>query len=111
MLEARDNESILQLLGLAQRARKVISGETVVLSALSSGDVQLVFLASDAGQSTKKRMEDKTTYYQIPLLVCFHRGELGRAIGKEERVVVAITDPGFAQAIRRKIHTGVSFNE
>ena len=50
-----NNVQVTQLLGLAARARKVISGEELVVKEIRNGNAKLVLLASDAaGNSSKK---------------------------------------------------------
>ena len=83
-------------LGLAMRAGKLTAGDSNVLDAIRSGEAKLVLIASDASDNARKKYTDKCSHYQIPLLLCGSREELGAAIGKEERVVLAVTDAGFA---------------
>lgn len=87
------------LLGLAYRARKVLSGEETVIQAIRGGRAQVVILSSDASERTKKTVTDKCRYYQIPLATVPSRQELGQAIGKAERVIVAVTDKGFGDKL------------
>lgn len=89
----------MSLLGLANRARKVISGEELVLKDIKSGRAKLVLLSKDASQNTSKRIQDKCLYYNVPVVLVDNREELGSAIGKEARVVVAISDTGFAKKL------------
>ncbi|AZV42314.1 MULTISPECIES: YlxQ family RNA-binding protein [Peribacillus] len=90
----------MSLLGLANRARKLISGEELVVKEVRSGKAKLVLLASDASKNTEKKISDKCAYYQVPLKRVENRSLLGQAIGKEARVVVAVLDEGFAQKLR-----------
>jgi ribosomal protein L7Ae-like RNA K-turn-binding protein len=90
----------MSLLGLANRARKLISGEELVVKEIRSGKAKLVLLAEDASKNTEKKISDKCAYYQIPLKRVENRSLLGQAIGKEARVVVAVLDEGFAQKLR-----------
>ncbi|GGK13429.1 putative ribosomal protein YlxQ [Caldalkalibacillus thermarum] len=92
------------LLGLAMRAGKVISGEEQVLRTIRKQQACLVLVAADASDNTKKKIQDKVAYYKIPFLIAGDRYQLGRAIGKQERVLVAITDQGFANELRRYSH-------
>lgn len=46
---------IEQMLGLAMRARKLITGEELVVKAIRQGQVKLVILASDASANTRKK--------------------------------------------------------
>jgi ribosomal protein L7Ae-like RNA K-turn-binding protein len=91
----------LQLLGLAMRAGKVVSGKEWVIREIRSGKAQLVILAEDAKKNTEKKVSDKCDFYNVPLLRYGTRKELGSAIGKETRVVIAITDRGFARSFMK----------
>ncbi|MFX3624660.1 MAG: YlxQ family RNA-binding protein [Ectobacillus sp.] len=95
----------ISLLGLANRARKVISGEELVLKEVRSGKAKLVLLAEDASLNTAKRITDKTTYYKVPMKTVETRQDLGHAIGKDERVVVAVLDEGFARKLLSMLDT------
>ena len=86
------------VLGLANRARKIISGEELVLKEVRSGNAKLVLLSEDASVNTTKRITDKTTYYNVPMRKVENRQQLGHAIGRDERVVVAVLDVGFAKS-------------
>ncbi len=90
----------MSLLGLANRARKIISGEELVVKEIRSGKAKLVLLAEDASKNTEKKISDKCAYYQVPLKRVENRSIAGQAIGKEARVVVAVLDEGFAQKLR-----------
>ena len=92
-------------LGLANRARKIISGEELVLKEVRSGKAKLVLLSEDASVNTTKRMTDKTTYYNVPMRKVENRQQLGHAIGRDERVVVAVLDVGFAKKLRSMLDT------
>ncbi|WP_078430735.1 YlxQ family RNA-binding protein [Alkalihalobacterium alkalinitrilicum] len=89
----------LSLLGLAARARKVVSGEEIVLKEVRKKQVQLVIVSTDASTATAKKMNDKCTYYNTPIRVTGTREVLGQAIGKRERVVLGVIDQGFAKKL------------
>lgn len=93
---------ILRYISLAYKARKVISGEDFVTNAIRKKMVKLVFLASDAGKNTTKKIIDKTNFYQIDLCITFSGSELSNAIGKENRKVIGITDAGFSKNFKIK---------
>jgi len=88
-----------QLLGLANRARKIISGEELVLNDLKKNRVKLVIIANDASERTKKKMRDQCAHYQVRIVGAGDRFALGHAIGKEQRVVLGVTDEGFARKL------------
>lgn len=90
----------LSYMGLAMRAGKLAFGEEGVLKAIRSGQARLVVLAEDASDNTRKKFQDKCRHYNVALSESFSRYELGAAIGKEERVLVAVLDSGLAQRIK-----------
>lgn len=90
---------ILSLLGLAQRAGRVVSGEEFVVEAIQKRQATLVFLAHDAASNLQKKMTDKCKTYQVYLAQPFSAEELSMAIGKS-RKVIAVTDQGFAKKMR-----------
>lgn len=91
----------LSYLGLAMRAGKLVTGDDSVLQAIRSGEAKLVLLAVDASARTQKKFRDKCSHYRIPLVEYGNRYELGASIGKEERVVIAVNDQGFAAMIAK----------
>ncbi len=93
-------DKTLQLLSLIKKANKLITGEEFVTDAIRKQKVFLVFLASDAGVNTSKKIHDKTKYYNIPLIDSYTSEELSNAIGKK-RMVIGITDLGFATSIKK----------
>ena len=91
----------LSLLGLAARAGKVVSGEFAVEKSVKSGKTFLVLVAEDASANTKKNFSDMCTYYKVTLYYVGTKEELGKAIGKEYRASLAVTDRNFADAMRK----------
>jgi ribosomal protein L7Ae-like RNA K-turn-binding protein len=89
----------MSLLGLANRARKIISGEELTVKEIRNGKAKLVLLSLDASDNTTKKITDKCKTYQVPVKRVENRYILGSAIGKEARVVVGILDEGFAKKL------------
>lgn len=89
----------ISLLGLANRARKIISGEELSLKEIRRGKAKLVLLSKDASTNTVKKITDKCKSYDVPYRMIENREVLGHAIGKDARVVVAILDGGFAKKL------------
>jgi ribosomal protein L7Ae-like RNA K-turn-binding protein len=89
----------MSLLGLANRARKIITGEELSLKEIRSGKAKLIIISRDASMNTTKKITDKCKSYEIPYKFVENRHLLGNAIGKEARVVVAIMDNGFAKKL------------
>lgn len=91
---------VAQLLGVAMRANKLVSGESLVLKEIRSRKAHLVILAIDAAPNVEKNVTDKCKTYKVSMIRYGLRHELGKAIGKAERVVLAITDQGLAKLVR-----------
>jgi ribosomal protein L7Ae-like RNA K-turn-binding protein len=90
---------VLSLLGLAQRAGKLACGEEQAIQAIQARKAHLVIVAKDASHNTYKRFGDKCRFYRVPIIREFDRKTLGSATGKGERVVISVTDKGFAEAM------------
>lgn len=96
-------DKIYSLLGLCQRAGKLISGEFGCESAVKNQKVKLLLLAEDASENTKKKFQNSAAYYHIPICVLGSKERIGIALGKESRAILAITEEGFAKSILEKI--------
>lgn len=94
--------NFLNTLGLANRARKVVTGETLI-NKIRSNEIYFVIIANDASDNTKKKLTDKCTSYDIEYVVAGNISELSKAIGKNNRVALGITDKGFAKNLKEKI--------
>lgn len=89
-------DRILNLLGLAKRAGMLTTGEEKTIESIQRNRAKAVFLASDAGSSTAKKVRDKCNYYEIPLIDDYTNEALSSATGAPNRVVLSVTDPGFS---------------
>ena len=96
-------QKILNMLGLAQKAGRIASGETAAECAVKSGNTRLLIVAADASDGSRKHWTDKTAYRQIPCVTWGTKEELGRAVGKAERSALAVTDENFALRIREML--------
>ena len=92
----------LNTLGLAARARKIVTGETLITK-IRSNEVEFVIIASDASDNTKKKITDKCTSYKVEYVIACTIDELSCAIGKKNRVALGIHDTGFAKILKEKI--------
>ncbi len=95
------------LLGLAARARALVSGDDACMRAIRTRKAALVIVAQDAGANGMKKLRDKCLYYEIPMVSTLTKGQLGRALGKDERAVVAVTNPRFAAQIAQIVKDSV----
>ncbi len=99
------NKDASFMLGISARARKIVSGESVI-EAIRKKQAYLVLYASDASQNTKKRIQDKARFYGVEAIEVEDSERLSSAIGKSGRVSVAIVDRGLATNIKNKLGVG-----
>ena len=97
------DKRFLQFLGLCQRAGKLMSGETGTLSAIRDGSAELIIVAENASDNTKKKCKDSSSYYNKNIVIFGDKFEMGSAIGEGERSVFAVADKGFADKIVQMI--------
>lgn len=96
------------MLGLAQKAGRLVFGEDGIRKAIKSGKAALVIIAEDASDNTKKRFKDSSAFYKSELILWGSKDALGKATGKDERAAVAVCDENFARAILDKIQINVT---
>ena len=96
-------DQILSMLGLSAKAGKLVSGETATELAIKNLEAWLVVIAVDASANTRKHFTDMCSYREIPFIEYGTKEELGRAIGKDYRSNMAVTDRGLAKAIQEKL--------
>ncbi len=95
-------DKVLSMLGLAARSKNLVSGGYMTEQAIKSGRAYLVVIAEDASDNTKKRFGNMCEFRGVPYEYYSEKEILGHAVGKEERTVVAVTDAGFADSIRKR---------
>lgn len=95
-----DNQACLSLLGLAFRAGKCIVGEELIVKEIRKGKIKLLLYANDISKQTEKKLLNTCQTYNVVHMKVGDREEISRAIGKHDRVAVAITDSGFAKKFK-----------
>ena len=99
-------DRLLSLLGIAQKAGKVVSGSFLCEKAIKSRQARFVIIAGDAQKNTVSTISNKCAFYNIPFEFYGNKDTLGHAIGKEERSCAAVTDQGFADSISKLLSSG-----
>ena len=96
------NETKLKnLLGLAQRARLLVSGNFQVNEALKFEKVKLLIVTTDASERSFAEYEKFSAEKNLPLLRALTKETLGQCLGKGERTVAAVLDDGFTRSIQK----------
>jgi len=99
-------DAVLQLLGLAQRAGGVASGEFMTEPTVKEFKSYLVIVATDASDNTKKHFRDMCAFREVPYREYGDKETLGHAIGKEFRASCSVTNENLANEIVKKIDGG-----
>ncbi len=92
-------KQVLMLIGLCEKQGAIKSGEFAADKCIKEGKAKLVIVSSDASDNTKKGFKDACEYYHAPFRIFSDRYSLGRAMGMEFRVSLAITNEGLAEKI------------
>ena len=94
---------VFQMLGIAAKSGRVVSGEFSTEKAVKSGQAFLVIVSEEASANTNKMFTNMTEFYEVPMYVFGTKEELGSCIGKEFRASLAITDENLANAVESKL--------
>ena len=97
------NDRVLSLLGLAAKGRNLRSGEFSTEKAVKAGSAAMVIIGNDASDNTKKKFTNMCAFYNTPIYFYSDKVQLGRAIGREMRTSVAVTDEGMAANIMKRL--------
>lgn len=91
-------DRLYNAIGLCMKAGKAKSGAFAAENAIKSGKAKLVLLEKTASDTTKTHYEQLCAAHGVPLQMV---ETVGRAIGKDARIVMAVTDPSFRDMIER----------
>ncbi|RGZ00983.1 ribosomal L7Ae/L30e/S12e/Gadd45 family protein [Clostridium sp. AM58-1XD] len=99
-----NNRKVLNLIGLATKAGRAVSGEFSTEKAVKTGKAFLVIISEEASDNTRKMFTNMCTYYEVPVYIFGKKEELGHAMGKEMRASLAIVDEGFSKAMVKQLN-------
>ena len=100
-MDRATEQRIQNLLGMAQRAHRVVSGNFAVEQAAKEGTAKLMLLAEDVEEKSRKAYEELADKYRIPLRTALTRESLGACMGKEYRAAAVLLDDGFSKSMLR----------
>ena len=101
---ANNNEKqIYSLIGLCQKAGYIKAGEFQTEKFVKCGQAELVIVAGDASDNTKKKFRNMSEYYGVPYYEFGVKDLLGNSIGCEFRASLAVTNKGLADKIISKL--------
>ena len=94
-------ERLSNLLSMAQRANRIVSGAFAAEKAMQEREAVLLLIAGDASEESKAKYLATASKYKIPCVEILDRDALGTCLGKEYRAVAALLDKGFAAKLQR----------
>ena len=111
-IEAALRQGALDRLGLEARAGTLVNGAERVDQAARMGKVHLLIHASDAGEDGRRKLDQAWRVgggSQRGLVFPLPRTILSLALGRENVVHVALTDPAAARRVRTAIDRWLAF--
>ncbi|MBQ7477478.1 MAG: ribosomal L7Ae/L30e/S12e/Gadd45 family protein [Selenomonadaceae bacterium] len=99
-------QRIMNLLGMAQKAGRIVSGNFAVEQAIKGGKAKYLIVAADAAEESRKDYQELANRYGIPFSLCLTKELLGKCLGKEYRAAAALQDEGFSKALAKLIGEG-----
>jgi len=97
------NHKIQTLLGFAQKAGKMVSGETGCELSVKKGRVHLIIIAQDASLNTKEHVKSLCRIYNTPWIEWGSKELIGTSLGKAVRSIAGILDQHFAREIQKLV--------
>lgn len=96
----------MNILGLAQRAGKVVSGDFRVKDIIRKGKAKLLIVAEDSSERTLQELVSLCKYYNVPVIQWGSKQDLGAAIGKSIRVSVVVLEEQMSTKIKMLLERG-----
>jgi ribosomal protein L7Ae-like RNA K-turn-binding protein len=99
LIRQRASGKVVSLLGLARRARKVVSGAEAVESAMRRRRARLILTAIDASAGSVEKIRALARATGTACYRLLSKEELGAAVGGAPRSCIVVTDSHFADAL------------
>lgn len=97
---------VLNLLGIARRAGKLVMGTDSIVNTLPSRKIKIIFIANDASNATFDKIDKKAYFYHVPVVNRFSTEELSKALGVGSIKLVGVTDEGFYKSMKEELERG-----
>ena len=96
---------IFGMIGLAAGAGKIVYGDSAVCKNIITGKAKLVILAENSGNNISGKIKKLCVEKNVECIEFSDKESIGKAVGKDDKAVIAITDLNFAQAVLKLINT------
>jgi ribosomal protein L7Ae-like RNA K-turn-binding protein len=94
---ATPGRALLDLLGLAARARAFVHGTDATRRGVRDGEIAGVLLAADSSPTQSKKLVPLLQARGVPYAACLTRAEIGAASGLGPVSALGFTDRNFAR--------------
>lgn len=91
----------ISIVGIAHRAGKTLEGTAACEAGIWQGILKILLIQEGLSPSSIKKFKDMCDKNKVDVFIVNGYYRLGLAIGKEDIMVVGITDEGFAKKIRQ----------
>lgn len=95
------DQKVYNLLGLAERARKLTHGMDATLQAIQRRRAHGVVLARDASENSKNKVRNAALAQNVAVVTFGDKVTFGRLLGRQPVGIIGILDAGFADTIHR----------
>jgi predicted RNA-binding protein YlxR (DUF448 family)/ribosomal protein L7Ae-like RNA K-turn-binding protein len=99
----------LGIVGMARRANAIVNGFEKTRASISSGRAVLAIIASDGARGGREKLLSGSR--GLPVISIFSRIELGRVLGRDEAVFLAIFNAGIAAKLQGESDRLAGFRE
>ena len=101
-----EQDKVLRLLGLATKAGKIAFGLTSVTETINKNKAELVIVAGDASDRTKRNIIDISKQKNVQVRIYSSIEAISRSIGKDNKAVICIKDINFSNEMLKIIDGG-----
>ena len=102
---------IASYLGLSMRMGRCAAGQAACKDAIKKRKAALVLIDEAASESTKEQFQTMSVQNGITAYIVPQSWEIGKTIGKGERVLVAVTDKHLAGIIKEMLAASTESKE
>ena len=97
---------IYGLLGICAKAGDIVSGADITIETVETKKAKVVIVAQNCSEKTIKNMKFICEKNKVPIYVFGSIEEISKAIGKNNRGIIAIKNENIAREVIRKICGG-----
>ena len=87
-------------LGFCAKAGKIKSGDFAAERAVKQRNAKGILLDTSASDNTRQKWGNTCSYADLPLVIIT---DVGKKVGKPDKIVFAVTDEGFMQLIQKAL--------